>query len=83
MRHHNNHRGHGKEDYDATRVYNNTLYVADQRVSVVISSGNCPGKKSSYTLEKFQAMGEEPGTVRIVGLPATSEVLALAEGLLA
>ena len=72
----------GRQDYDKTRVYNNTIYVPNQNVAVQISSGNCPGKKKSYDLEEFQQMGEEPGSARVVGLPSTSKVLALAESLL-
>eukprot|EP00947_MAST-08B_sp_MAST-8B-sp1_P004183 g4183.t1 len=64
----------GRQDYDKTRVYNNTIYVPNQNVAVQISSGNCPGKKKSYDLEEFQKMGEEPGSARVVGLPSTSKL---------
>lgn len=80
---------HG-HDWDRERVYNNTIYVASAAVQATINgmagryhAGNCHhGKKGGYTLEQFQALGEEPGTRRIAGYPAAKQWMSWALKLL-
>ena len=69
-------------DYDRTRSFNNTIYVPNENVGVRITGGNCPGKSKNYTLEEFQSIGEDPGSARLVGRPATSVLMEKAITLL-
>jgi hypothetical protein len=72
------------EDFDATQVYNNQIYiyVKNGDVGVEIAGGHCRGKKKSYTLQQFQNMGEDPGTRMIVGWPTTNDLIASATAVL-
>jgi len=80
---------HG-HDWDRERVYNNTIYVASAAVQATINgmtgryhAGNCHhGKQGGYTLEQFQALGEEPGTRRLAGYPAAKQWMSWALKLL-
>eukprot|EP01063_Lacrimia_lanifica_P022202 TRINITY_DN29866_c0_g1_i1.p1 TRINITY_DN29866_c0_g1~~TRINITY_DN29866_c0_g1_i1.p1 ORF type:complete len:828 (+),score=233.01 TRINITY_DN29866_c0_g1_i1:46-2529(+) len=66
-------------DYDATQVYNNTLYVGTDALRVLVL---CPKDKTNYTLQEFQAMGEEPGSQIVVGWPTADWLTARAQTIL-
>ena len=65
----------GAHDWDAEAVHDNTIYVQKETVDVVIANGACTHGRKHYTLEEFQALGEEPGSKRIVGYPSTTKVI--------
>lgn len=77
----------GSHDWDREAVKNNTIYVASDAVDALISGtasvchhGDVP--KDGYTLEAFQALGEEPNTKRIVGFPPVPILLEWSRAIL-
>jgi len=65
--------------YDTTAVSDNVIYVSAASVQATIS---CKGKQGGYTLEEFQALGNEPGSKRVVGFPEEGAVLSQSRSLL-
>lgn len=68
-------------DWDKVGVHNNTIYVASPKVEVQITQQHpmgCPGRKTSYTLQEFTKMGEEPGSRVVSPLPPTDSLIELA-----
>ena len=71
----------GAHDWDKEVVHGNTIYVQSADVDASIAGGACPHRKK-YTLEEFQALGEEPGSRRLVDFPTTSDLLKASRSVL-
>jgi hypothetical protein len=65
------------EDWDQTRVYNNTVYLANSKLSVDLTGCESGGKSGvTITLAQAQAEGKDPGSRQINTWPTTTEILA-------
>lgn len=64
-------------------VDGNTIYTASRDVGVVIAGGDCPGRRNSYTLPEFQALGFEPNSRWIsTGYPSAATIAGWARAAL-